>query len=121
MLAVRKHGKPSEYVFQGRKGKLNIMSLSFPRTVNELKLNKGIDDPRLKICFHSCRHSYASWMLEAGQDLYTVQKLLGHKTNVMTQRYAHMAESKLRDAASALSKALRPRIEQTGQVVNFEK
>jgi len=75
----------------------------------------------LKICFHSCRHSYASWMIEQGQDLYTVQKLLGHKTNVMTQKYAHMAETKLRDAARALSQALRPQKEDAGQVVNFKK
>lgn len=75
----------------------------------------------MKICFHSCRHSYTSWMIEQGQYLYTVQKLLGHKTNVMTQKYAHMAENKLRDAARALSKALRPQKEEAGQVVNFAK
>jgi integrase len=121
MLKNRTQGKPSEYVFQGRKIKLDRISITFKRTIDELKLNEGIDDPRLKICFHSCRHSYASWLIEEGQDLYTVQKLLGHKTNVMTQKYAHMAESKLRDAASALSKALRPRTEATGQVVNFRK
>jgi hypothetical protein len=44
-----------------------------------------------------------------GVDLYTVQKLLGYKTNVMTQRYAHMSENRLRDAAKALSLALRPK------------
>ena len=109
MLRTRLLGKPSDYVFQSRNGKLDRISVTFSRTVDELKLNDGINDPRLKICFHSCRHSYASWMIEQGQDLYTVQKLLGHKTNVMTQRYAHMAENKLRDAARALSRALRPK------------
>jgi site-specific recombinase XerD len=44
-------------------------------------------------------------MVEQGQYLYTVQKLLGHKTNVMTQPYAHLAENKLRDAAKALEAA----------------
>ena len=88
-----KRRKPSDYVFEGRNGKLSMLSLTFHRVVDELKLNEGIDDPRLQICFHSCRHSYASWMIEAGPDLYTVQKLLGHKTNVMTQRYAHMAKT----------------------------
>jgi integrase len=89
MLRVRPQGKPSDYVFQGRKVKLDRISITFSRTVDELKLNEGIDDPRLKICFHSCRHSYASWMIEEGQDLYTVQRLLGHKTNVMTQKNMH--------------------------------
>ncbi|MDA8124036.1 MAG: tyrosine-type recombinase/integrase [Deltaproteobacteria bacterium] len=113
--------KPSDYVFSGRKGLLDRISITFKRTIDELKFNDGIDDPRLQICFHSCRHSYASWMIEEGADLYTVQKLLGHKTNVMTQRYGHMSESRLKDAAKALSLALRPKEkaeEDAEQVVN---
>ena len=124
MLKNRLQGNPSDYVFQGRKGKLNQISLTFSRTVDKLKLNEGVDDPRLRICFHSCRHTYASWMIEHGQDLYTVQKLLGHKTNVMTQKYAHMAENKLRGAAQALSMALQRHDnteKKAGQVVNFTK
>jgi integrase len=113
--------KPSDFVFEGRRGQLNILSYTFRRTVEARGLNNGIDDPRLKICFHSCRHTYASWMIEEGQDLYTVQKLLGHKTNVMTQRYSHISENKFRDAARALSQALRPRAEGAEQVVNLPK
>jgi integrase len=87
-------------------------------------LNKGIDDTRLQICFHSCRHSYASWMIEQGADLYTLQKLLGHKTNIMTQRYAHLSENRQRDAAKTLGKAWKNDAgqEQATQVaVNFTK
>ena len=113
--------KPSDFVFEGRNGQLNILSYTFRRTVDELELNNGIEDPRLKICFHSCRHTYASWMVEQGQDLYTVQKLLGHKTNVMTQRYAHLSENKLKDAAMSLGQSLTPNVnnaiqEQAAQV-----
>jgi len=121
MFKARKEGKPADYVFQGRKGKYNRISLSFFQTVDELGLNRGIDDPRLHVCFHTCRHSHASWLIEEGTDLYTVQKLLGHKTNVMTQRYAHLSENKLRGAAEALSAALKRKDKQAGQVVNFEK
>lgn len=65
-------------------------------------------------------------MIEQGQELYTVQKLLGRKTNVMTQRYAHLAENKLmRDAAKALGAAWQAGEntvqDQTGQVVNLTK
>lgn len=87
-----------------------------------MKLNEGIDDPRLEICFHSCRHSYASWMIENGADLYTVQKLLGHKTNVMTQRYAHLSENRLSEAAKALGAAWQEKKDETaGQLVNLTK
>ena len=112
MFRSRTQGNPSDYVFQkrsweeqGEDKKLTKISHTFFRAVDDLKLNEGIDDPKLQICFHSCRHSYASWMIEQGADLYTVQKLLGHKTNVMTQRYAHLSENRLRDAAKALGAA----------------
>jgi integrase len=123
----KREKKPSDYVFEGRKVKLDRISITFKRTVDDLKLNDGIDDPRLQICFHSCRHSYASWLIEQGADLYTVQKLLGHKTNVMTQRYAHLSENRLRDAAMALGAAWTKQApteeggQEAGQVVNFEK
>jgi len=119
--------KLSDYVFTGRKGLLDRISLTFKRAVDELGLNDGIDDRRLKISFHSCRHSHASWLIEEGADLYTVQKLLGHKTNIMTQRYAHLSENRLRGAAQALSIALQRHDEKkkvevaAGQVVNFKK
>lgn len=121
MLKARLQTKPSDYVFQARGGgKLSKISHSFFRTVDELGMNNGIDDPRLQVCFHTCRHSYASWLIEEGADLYTVQRLLGHKTNVMTQRYSHLSENKLRGAAQALSMALQKH-NQAGQVVNFAK
>lgn len=61
-------------------------------------------------------------MIENGADLYTVQKLLGHKTNVMTQRYAHLSENRLREAAKALGAAWQEKKDETaGQLVNLTK
>ena len=104
---------------------MDKISHTFFRVVDELKFNEGIKDPRLKVCFHSCRHSYGSWLVEQGTDLYTVQKLLGHKTNVMTQRYAHLSENRLKDAASTLGAVLSKRVagqkNKTSQVENFSK
>jgi integrase len=48
--------------------------------------------------FHSTRHTYASWLVQAGVDLYRVQKLCGHKSMATTMRYAHLAPKNLRDA-----------------------
>ncbi|MBU1056102.1 MAG: site-specific integrase [Proteobacteria bacterium] len=125
MFRNRIQGKPSDYIFQRRGGgKIEKISHSFFRTVDDLQFNKGIDDPRLRVCFHTCRHSYASWLIEQGTDLYTVQKLLGHKTNIMTQRYAHLSENKLKDAAKALGTALSKKSagnDQSEQVLNFSQ
>jgi integrase len=39
--------------------------------------------------FHDLRHTFASHWMMSGGDLYTLSKILGHKTIHMTQRYAH--------------------------------
>ena len=41
-------------------------------------------------------------MVQAGIDLYKVQRLLGHKSPIMTQRYAHHYPESLRDGVDAL-------------------
>jgi integrase len=60
----------------------------------------GIDDCR----FHDLRHTFATRLVQARKDLYQVQVLLGHKTNIMTQRYAHHDPESLRDAVEVLDK-----------------
>ena len=44
----------------------------------------------------------ASALVRRGADLYRVQRLLGHKSHTMTQRYAHLAPENLREAVLKL-------------------
>ena len=71
--------------------------------LRDTKLNEGITDPRDKVVFHTLRHTFASWLVQAGVPLYTVQRLMGHKSIVMTQRYAHLAPDQGAEAARLLS------------------
>jgi integrase len=52
--------------------------------------------------FHDLRHTCATRMIQGGVDLYKVQRLLGHKSPIMTQRYAHHYPESLRDGVEAL-------------------
>jgi integrase len=54
--------------------------------------------PEVRI--HDLRHSYASALVNNGRSLYEVQTLLGHSTSAMTQRYAHLSNESLMNAAS---------------------
>jgi len=50
--------------------------------------------------FHDLRHTSATRMVQAGVDLYKVQRILGHKSPMMTQRYAHHYPESLRDGVA---------------------
>jgi len=109
-LKTRKQGKPFEYVFQkrGKKGeRVTSISHVFYRTIQDLGFNEGIKDRKLKLCFHSCRHTFGTLMYEKTNDLYVTQKALGHATNIMTQRYAKMADNRLKEATLAVGNALK--------------
>ena len=87
-----KKGQPQELVFPSKTGGvMDQVSRKFFRTLDDLKLNKGIDDARQKICFHSLRHTFASWAVIEGCDIYRLKEVLGHKSIEMTMRYAHLA------------------------------
>ncbi len=103
----RERDLPSELVFPDRTGKkIARISNTFERAVDTLKLNEGIEDRRQQVTFHSLRHTYASWHVEAGTDLYAVKELLGHADLKMTARYSHLGENALQAAVKRLDSTL---------------
>ena len=58
--------------------------------------------------FHDLRHSCASILLECGEDLYTIGKILGHAHTNTTQRYSHLQVEQQRTALSKLSHLVLP-------------
>ncbi len=68
-------------------------------------LKKGaaaIGRPDLRL--HDLRHSTASNMVQAGVPLYTVGKVLGHKSQASTARYSHLGTQDLTDALAKLAR-----------------
>lgn len=117
MFSELTRGRPDELVFKSRTDtKIDRVSNAFQRAVTDLKLNEGVTDPRQKVVFHSLRHTFASWLVEAGTDLYVVQKLMGHASFEMVQRYSHLGENSLQLAV----KRLDPSMPDTGQTEKNE-
>jgi site-specific recombinase XerD len=88
---LRRLPKVSENVFtntEGRRLKEGYLSQCFTAVVGQAKLRK-------RICFHSLRHTFASWLVQAGAGIYEVQKLLGYSSVAVTQVYSHLAPSEL--------------------------
>ncbi|MBW8333154.1 MAG: site-specific integrase [Prolixibacteraceae bacterium] len=54
------------------------------------------------ITFHSARHTYATLQITLGTDIYTVSKLLGHKSLKTTEVYARIVDQKKIDAANRI-------------------
>jgi len=85
----------SHYVFPGRNGQRRV---DIVKQVNRIKKRAGL--PKDFRALHGLRHVYASMLASSGQvDMYTLQKLLTHKSPLMTQRYAHLRDESLRRAS----------------------
>jgi integrase len=85
-------GQPDERVFP------NVDAARLSVYTRRVFASVGIQDAS----FHSLRHTAASWLVMEGVDLYTVGKILGHKTPRMTQRYAHLSPGYLATAVNKL-------------------
>jgi integrase len=83
------------YVFPGDSGKQLV---SVQRSLRRIRKAAGL--PATFRPLHGLRHAFASRLASSGKvDMYTLQKLLTHKSPVMTQRYAHLRDETLRNAS----------------------
>ena len=88
-----------DFVFHSEAGTARDQANIRHRFNVALKIS-GISDFR----FHDLRHTFATRLVQAGVDVYKVQRLLGHKTPAMTQRYAHHSTESLRDGVEVLDR-----------------
>jgi len=93
--------KQSKYLFPSPKTKKPYISIF--NSWNRARVKAGLPEVRI----HDLRHTYASQLVNSKCSLHEVQKLLGHSSAKMTQRYAHLSNEALMSAASCAGRLLK--------------
>jgi integrase len=89
--------KPTDHVFTWPDGKVvnpKYMTDHFTRLINKAGYSG--------VTFHKLRHSYATMLLEKGEDTRTIQENLGHARNNVTEIYSHVLEKMKHRAAKKI-------------------
>jgi integrase len=104
------HPRTSDFVFPGRGGRKRSR---YPKAIDRIREKAGLPPDFRPL--HGLRHFFASQLASSGEvDMYVLQKLLTHRSPLMTQRYSHLRDAALRRASDLVGDLL-------GQVVNGQK
>ena len=101
LLEARERGTDLGYVIHRNQEPMQSLKKSFQKACRIA----GLQD----VMQHTLRHTFGSWLVQAGIDLFIVAKLMGHKDTKMVQRhYGHLAISHLRVGESAFMDVTAP-------------
>ena len=87
---------PRLWLFAGRDASLPITDATVQRWYQAARADAGITK---RGGIHTLRHCYATHLLEAGADLYSLSQWLGHRHVSTTARYLHLARPDAPDGA----------------------
>jgi len=107
MLKQRYQGEQDRLVFPARgfDNKPHAMISHLYYNVVRKMFNQNVSDKRDWVNFHTLRHTFASWLVEADTNIYFVKELLGHSDLKLTERYSHIGENKLKQAVQKLQRS----------------
>jgi integrase len=81
---------------------LSAPFVGIQRPWRRVRARAGLDDLRI----HDLRHAFASMAAMAGDSLYLIGKVLGHRQASTTERYAHLQDDPLRAVADRTSRRI---------------
>ncbi len=89
--------EPDHLVFRGR---FADKRHEYRKAWEVARHRAGLDDG--EVCFHTLRHTAASWAAQAGHSPLEISHLTGHKSLVSLRRYTHLDTSNLRRMSDGL-------------------
>ncbi|MBA4111529.1 MAG: integrase [Leptothrix sp. (in: Bacteria)] len=95
-------GNEHSHLFINKKTKLPYTTIM--KVWDRLRTTAGV--PHIRI--HDLRHGYASLLINGGRSIYEVSQILGHADVKVTQRYAHLSNKTLQEAANTASVLVKP-------------
>jgi site-specific recombinase XerD len=101
ILSEKKKGSASAFVFPAANGEQlsrHWPSEQFRKLRDAMKLPKDC-------VVHACRHTFCTRLGEAGADAFEIQRLAGHSSIMISQRYVHPTPERLESAIDRLNPA----------------
>ena len=92
-----KQHRPSQYLFPGRTSDVPFAATTIQKVCKSAAIKAGLQN---HISPHTLRHSFATHLLEAGVDLLTISRLLGHSSFSTTMKYLHVRQLHLNSVPS---------------------
>lgn len=101
LAAIKSRGSGRGLVFwkDGPTGPEPLKVIRVSQRFSAVAAKVNLSDVR----FHDLRHTFASWKVQQGHDLYRIQRILGHKGPQMTQRYAQLRTEDLHSVVGTKS------------------
>ncbi len=99
LRAYWKADRPGHWLFPARRGDRPMDPTGLQKVYQTAPARAGIVKPG---GIHALRHAFATHLLEAGVDVHTIQRLLGHKSITTTARYWHLTQASLATQAARL-------------------
>jgi integrase/recombinase XerD len=93
--------RPTDWLFPGQSGQGHVHVASLQHVCQQASRAADLGK---RVTPHTLRHSYATHLLEAGTDLLTIQKLLGHSNLKTTAGYTHVSPEKIHSTPSPLDR-----------------
>ena len=91
--------RPTHWLFPGQDGNQPLSRHRVAEMCKQLGVAAGVKKP---VTVRALRHSFATHLLEAGQNVRVIQMLLGHRSLRTTQLYTYVSTSSVRAAPSPL-------------------